>query len=137
MKAITQLGFPRLRRDLDRMFDLWEVDPWAEVREPEWTPMLDLSEADGNVILRAECPGIEPKDLRVSIEEGMLTIEGEKKAELDEKNARMFRRERRYGSFLRRIPLPTSVDPERVKAEFKNGLLTITMPKAAVPAGRG
>ena len=131
MKSMMDLGFPLMRRDLSRLFDeLWDVP--EESRELAWLPRVDVTEANGHFFVRAECPGMEAKDVRLSIEDGVLTLEGEKRAEHEEKDERTYRRERRYGSFLRRIPLPVAVDPAKVKAEFKNGLLTVTLPKSAV-----
>jgi HSP20 family protein len=134
MKAMMELGFPRMRRDLGRLFDeLWDL-PVEESQEMTWMPRLDVVEANGHFLVRAECPGMEAKDVRLSIDDGVLTLEGEKHTEKEEKDERTYRRERRYGSFLRRIPLPTTIDPAKVKAEFKNGLLTITLPKSAAPS---
>jgi HSP20 family protein len=134
MKSMTEFGLPVLRRDFDRLFDdLWEASALTP-REAEWMPKVDVSEANGIVLIRAECPGMDAKDVRLSIDDGVVTLEGEKRTEHEEKDERAFRRERRYGSFLRRIPLPMPVDSAKVKAEFKNGLLTVTLPKSPVAA---
>jgi HSP20 family protein len=79
----------------------------------------------------AEIPGVEAKDIDVSVEDGTLTIRGEKKYEREENEKGRYRMERSYGSFERSIPLPTEVDESKAKAEFKNGVLRLTLPKRA------
>lgn len=116
---------------MDRLFDRlldfeWEALPAFG----EWAPRLDLSETDENLIAKVEIPGMDPKDLEVSLQENMLTIRGEKKREKEEKDVRLHRVERSYGTFTRSAWLPVAVDPKGVKASFKNGLLTVTLPKA-------
>jgi HSP20 family protein len=96
---------------------------------------LDVSETKDSVVVKAEVPGMEPKDIQISLQEQLLTIKGEKQMEKEEKEARYYRAERSYGTFTRSVRLPVAVDGSRVTATFKNGLLTITLPKT--PAAKG
>ena len=93
-------------------------------------PPLDVSETDENIIVKAEVPGIEPKDIDISISGDNLTIKGEKNAEKEEKGKNYHFVERSYGSFSRTIVLPASVKFEQVKAEYNKGILEITLPKS-------
>lgn len=86
-------------------------------------------------MVKAEIPGIEPKEIQVSLQDQVLTIKGEKKQEREEKDEHRYRMERSYGVFARSLQLPVPVDREKVAAKFKNGLLTITLPK--MPVARG
>ena len=88
-----------------------------------------MTETDKEVKVCAEIPGVDAKDIDVSVEDGTLTIKGEKKYEQEEKEKGQYRMERSYGSFERSIPLPTDVDESKAKAEFKKGVLRLTLPK--------
>ena len=95
----------------------------------QWAPSVDIFEHEGNLVLRAELPGIEPKDVDVHVENNVLTLRGERKFE-DEKNGRNYHRvERSYGQFVRSFTLPNDVDRDNVKATFTNGLLEVAIPK--------
>lgn len=123
-----------LRREMDRVFDrLWEGDAFGQMGE--WNPSTDLSETKDALVAKIEVPGIEPKDIHVNLENGVLTIKGEKRQETEKKDEHFYRMERSYGSFVRSIRLPVMVDAAQVSATFKNGLLTITMPKSAEARG--
>lgn len=92
-------------------------------------PSVDVSEDDKAVTVRADLPGMAEKDVDVSLSEGILTIRGEHTEERDEEKSDYHVRERRYGRFHRRIPVGRGIDEDNVKAEFKNGVLTVTLPK--------
>lgn len=93
----------------------------------DWTPVVDIVENDGSFIVRAELPGVAKDDVKVHIDNGILTIKGEKKVECkDEKRHRV---ECLYGSFVRSFTLPQDVDVEKVEAGYKNGILSLTIPK--------
>lgn len=96
----------------------------------DWAPIVNVVETDSEFLIEAELPGIEKNDLRISVEKGMLTIAGHRMHEREEKGKRYHRVERAYGNFLRSFRLPDSVDDQRLGAEFKNGLLTIHLPKS-------
>ena len=94
-----------------------------------WAPPVDIFEKDQNLVIRTEIPGIDKKDLDVRVENGVLTVHGERKrdTEIDEANA--YRLERVYGAFTRSFTLPTTVDGSRVNATYKDGVLQVTVPK--------
>jgi len=96
-----------------------------------WTPVVDVKETDNEIVVTAELAGIDPADVSVTVENGMLTISGEKKEEVesrkDDANYHLY--ERRYGRFERSFTLPRAVISDDVRAEFANGLLTVTLPK--------
>lgn len=124
-----------LRKEMDRLFErAWDSD-FDLPTLGEWTPVLDLSEADDAISVRMEIPGIEPKDIHVTLKDQVLTIRGEKKREVERKDERFYRLERNYGSFVRTLTLPTSVREDKVNATFKNGVLTIQLMKVPEQAG--
>lgn len=103
----------------------------AEVQEfGEWFPEFDLSETKNELIVRAEVPGIDPKDINISLVDNMLTIKGEKKQQMEEKNENYHFIGRGYGAFARAIPLPREVQGDKVKASYKDGILKIVLPKS-------
>jgi len=95
----------------------------------DWRPAVDVAETESDIVVKAEIPGIEPKDVDISITGDTLTLKGEKKEEKESTGKCYHRIESSYGSFKRVINLPASVDVDKVKAEGKNGLLEITLPK--------
>lgn len=103
-----------------------------------WTPTVDILETQNELILKADLPGIELKDIEISVENNTLTLKGERKFEKHEggKSEGYHRIERSYGSFVRYFSLPDSVDTEKVKAEYKNGELNLTIPKKEVAKPR-
>ncbi len=94
-----------------------------------WVPAVDIYETEHNVVLKAELPGVDPKDVEARVEDGTLYLKGERKFENEVKQENLHRVERSYGSFIRSFALPGSVDAEKVSAEYKDGILTLTMPK--------
>ena len=136
MKALAPaVSLTGLKNEMDRLFErLWDGD-YAPVTLGEWMPPLDLSESNESMIVAVDVPGFEPKDIHVTLREGLLTIRGEKKLETERKDDKFYRSERMQGSFTRIVRLPASVDGTKVQATFKNGVLTITMPKVAEAKG--
>src|SRR5262245_62858035 len=123
-------GSPPVDRFLDRF---WGDDmPTTGV----WAPDVDISETQEALTIRAEVPGIEPKELQVTLENGILTLRGEKRQAMEQNNERLYRSERHYGSFTRSLRLPANVDSSKVTATFKNGVLTIVMLKTAEARGK-
>ncbi|MEJ2010391.1 MAG: Hsp20/alpha crystallin family protein [Acidobacteriota bacterium] len=98
-------------------------------RTGAWVPAVDVYETEQNVIVKAELPGIDPKDVEVTVHEGTLYLKGERKYEKEVKEEHYHHVERAYGTFARSFELPASIDEEKVKADFKDGVLTLTMPK--------
>ena len=95
----------------------------------EWAPLVDISEDDQEYRIKAEVPEVRKEDVKVTAEEGTLTIMGERKFEKEEKGKKFHRVERAYGSFVRNFSLPDDADPAKVSAEFKDGLLTVHLTK--------
>ena len=131
-------SLPAVQDELDRAFDRllrnW-MSP-ASLSEFDWNPSVDVSETDDAIIVTAEIPGISPDDIDVSVDENQLVISGEKRQEEEEKEKNYYRMERSYGSFKRIFTLPRSADIDRVSAEQKDGILTITVPKTEVAKGK-
>jgi HSP20 family protein len=95
-----------------------------------WLPACDVFEDRDAVKIVAEVPGVRPEDVKISIENSLLTIRGEKQQQAEETAERVHRYERSYGTFERTFALPTTVDPEKIDATYSHGLLTVTIPKA-------
>lgn len=136
MKALMPgNGLTALRNEMDRLFDrIWEGEV-PERTMGEWSPVLDFSETKENFLMKVEVPGIDPKDIKVSLQDHVLTISGERKREEEAKDERFYRMERSYGTFTRSIRLPMAVDEKKVNAVFKDGILVVSVPKAE--AGKG
>ncbi len=96
----------------------------------DWVPSVDVSETDGDYQIKAEIPDVKKEDVKVTVEDGVLTIQGERMQEKEEKGKKYHRVERSYGSFVRSFTLPDLVDEEKVKAEFKDGVLNLHLPKS-------
>lgn len=123
-----------LRRQMDRMFD--DVTGWNGESQRTWQPAIELQLTEDNVILRAEVPGIEGKDLDIRVTREAVAISGEHRFEKKTEEKGFFRSEFRYGKFQRVIPLPVAVQNEQVKADFTNGILTLTLPKVEAAKNR-
>ncbi|MGA1864143.1 MAG: Hsp20/alpha crystallin family protein [bacterium] len=124
-----------LREEIDNLFDNFfgrakdrEIEGWqgSSMR----SPAVDMEETEKEIIVKAEMPGLDPKDFQISLSENALTIKGEKKEEKEEKKKNYHMVERRYGSFYRSIPLPCPVEGDKVEASYKKGILEVTLPKA-------
>ena len=96
----------------------------------DWMPLADITEDEKEYLIKAELPELKREDVKVTVENGVLTISGERKFEKEEKKRKFHRVERGYGTFVRSFTLPDDADWKRVKAEFKNGLLTVHLPKS-------
>jgi len=94
-----------------------------------WAPAVDIYEHEGNLVLKAELPGIDPKDVDVQVENNVLTLRGERKFDAEVKREEYHRVERAYGTFSRSFTLPNVIDTAKIKAEFKDGLLRVTLPQ--------
>jgi HSP20 family protein len=132
----TPLGW--LRTEIDRLFDdfgrpassIFNFGAFAPV------PALEMTEKDKEYRLTAELPGLKEDDVEISVVDGTLTLSGEKREETERSEGGALLSERRYGAFERRIALPADVDPDKVSAEFRSGVLTITLPKDAKAGDR-
>jgi HSP20 family protein len=97
-----------------------------------WAPAVDILETENELILMADVPGVDLKDIDIQFENGTLTLKGERKFEKDEKNKGFHRLERSYGSFVRYFTVPETVDAEHVRADYQKGVLTVTLPKKEI-----
>jgi HSP20 family protein len=121
--GLVGLGFGRLsslQNELDRLF---------EAPQPAWSPALDVRENKDSYIIRAELPGLKREDIEVSLQDGALVISGERTVEKVEEGVEVHRQERYYGKFQRALTLPEPVAADKVKADYKDGVLTVTLPK--------
>jgi HSP20 family protein len=100
-----------------------------QIAVPEWAPLVDISEDDKEYLIKAELPEVKKEDVKVTAEDGTLTIMGERKFEKEEKGKKYHRIERSYGSFVRNFSFPDDASPSKVSAEFKDGLLTVHLAK--------
>lgn len=115
--------FGELRQRFDQMFR--EMGAGGE---GNWTPSVDVLHKNGNVILRADLPGIKPEEVKVTVEDDVLTVAGEHTEESEEEHGNYMRRERRFGSFSRSMSLPTGVKAEDIESTTENGVLEVTIP---------
>jgi HSP20 family protein len=123
-----------LRREIDRLFDTAFGGETATAR---WAPAVDVREDNKEIALDVELPGIKPENVDISVENGILTLTGEKSVERKEgEEGRYHVVERSYGSFMRSFQLPQGIDENQIKADFHDGVLTIRIPKAALPQPR-
>jgi HSP20 family protein len=139
MSAITLW---RPRRDLlsvgdslDRFFDDWFYRPSRLWLVPSWTEAapLDLYRENGNLVIKAEVPGVPLEDIEITIKDQVLTISGETRSEDQVEEEKYIRRERRYGSFSRSVALPADAEGDKAEAAFEDGVLTVTIPVAEEP----
>lgn len=118
------------RREMDRLFDRFVGEmPRLDLPGMGWTPHLDVTETKESLVIKAELPGLDVKDLDIHISGNTLTLKGEKRQTKEEKDEHHHLVERSYGAFTRTVELPATVAADKVKAVFKNGVLTIALPK--------
>ena len=127
-------------RRVFRDFDLFETGdkPVARLGNPfadfAWMPPVEAFERDHRLTIRVELPGMKKEEIGITFAEGVLTIEGERRLENEEKKNEWYRNERTYGKFVRRVPLPEGVKATEIKANFEGGVLEITVPLPEIPA---
>ncbi|MDQ7858605.1 MAG: Hsp20/alpha crystallin family protein [Armatimonadota bacterium] len=119
-----------MRESMDRLFEDFFSRRPRTAGPLVWQPAVEIAETDNEVIVKAELPGIDPKNVEVSVTGEGLSIKGEAKAETEDRKRNYYRRELRYGMFQRTIALPTEVKSEETKATFRNGILEVRVPKA-------
>ena len=117
----AELG--ELRSRFDRMFDEFSYG-----RERAWTPAIDVVRENGNLVVRAAIPGIKPEEVKIEVEDDILTVSGEHEEHKEEKDKNYVRRERRYGSFSRSMTLPPGVEAKSIKAKTHDGVVEVTIP---------
>ena len=119
----------RLHRELDQTFD-------TVAREATWSPAVDVHEEEQRFVLRADLPGVKPADIEVTADKGVLTLRGERQIEQRDVDGHYSRVERVSGKFVRTFTLPENVQTDAIKAQFKDGVLELTIPKIAKPEPR-
>jgi HSP20 family protein len=125
------------RDRLNRFFgrnEAWDTEGALTVAD--WAPSVDILEKENEILIKAELPGVEAKDVAVTVDNSVLTIKGERHLEKDVKKESYHRMERAYGSFTRSFTLPNTLDATNVRAEYKDGLLTLMLPKKAASKSR-
>jgi HSP20 family protein len=124
----------RMTADMERYFDefpslsRWFPGETRLLHEARWMPRLDMFEKDNKLVVRADLPGMTKDDVKVEVTEDQITLQGERKREIEEEKEGLYRLERSFGSFYRSIPLPEGVRPDDVQATFEKGVLEITAP---------
>ena len=121
-----------LRNRLNTLFDdFFYPDHWFDKGEgvSGWNPVVDIYENDDGIVVKAELPGVKKEDIKVDVEGRYMTLKGERSSENEVKEDKFYRRERSYGRFKRVFTLPVEIDPKAIKAEYKDGVLNITIPK--------
>jgi HSP20 family protein len=120
-----------MRRNMDRLWDsFFERGVRGADEDGEWLPYLDVAETKDEIVVKAEVPGMDAKDIDISLSDGLITIKGEKKQEREEKEEDYHLVERSYGTFTRSIRLPKEVQSDKISASYKNGVLKVTLPKS-------
>jgi HSP20 family protein len=133
MRALAPLkGMATFGPELERLFGrLWDPRwPGYDLEPADWMPKMDVAETADTLTVTLEVPGVEEKEIAVTLDDQMLVIKGEKEEDREEKGGRYHRTERAYGAFTRAVNLPVPVVAETTTARFRNGVLTVTMPKA-------
>ncbi len=120
--------FPNAK-DLNRFFNMGFDDEDSTIATSSWTPAVDIAENDDHFLIEADVPGVDPKDIEVSMENGVLTLRGERESEVKEEKEGYSRVERSHGSFYRRFSLPETADSEHITAKSDKGVLRITVGK--------
>ena len=95
----------------------------------DWNPVVDVYDNEDNIVIKAELPGIDKKDINIDVKDGVLTLKGERSYDNEVKKEKYYRRERSFGKFVRTFQLPADVDPEKIIADYKDGILKIDIPK--------
>ena len=120
------------REEFDRLFERFFSDPWGGEffrSGSAWTPALDVSENENEIIIALEIPGVDPKEMNISVSNNILNIRGEKKEENKDENKNFYYAERRFGSFQRTIELPNNVDADSISAKERSGVIEIAIKK--------
>ena len=101
----------------------------SEFELTNWHPMVDIYDREGEIVIKAELPGLEKKDITIDVKDSVLTLKGERAYDNETKDEKYYRRERAYGKFQRSFTLPAGLDAEKIKADYKDGLLSVEIPK--------
>lgn len=140
MDIIKWLPFREMENLFDRYTKSASWPQWGNqevMTTGDWTPRVDISETDKEFVIKAEIPEVNKEDVKVTVDNGVLTIRGERKQEKEEKNKKFHRVERFFGSFARSFTLPENVDDAKIEASFKDGVLNLLIPKLAEARPKG
>ncbi len=120
-----------LKKEFDRLFNSFFGDEDFDLAPATntWMPSVDISDDKDNYYLTAELPGVDKNNIKITVKDNTLTISGERKEEKEEKDKNFYRREISYGNFIRSFELPDSIDQNKIKANYKDGILKLTIPK--------
>lgn len=129
MSLVSYRPFYSLQREIDRSFE-GMFGEQSQPAERGWYPTVDVAENEDAFLIKAESPGVSPEQVKLSMTNNVLTLYGEKRQEQEHKNQIYYRIERTYGTFQRSFTFPSTVDAEKITASYKDGVLTITLPKA-------
>jgi len=127
---MTLTRWDPFRSLLDLHTNITPVSSFADDAERTWVPQVDIFEKGDDLVIRAEVPGVDRSDIDVHVEDGNLVLRGERKFDTESADGKVYRRERFHGSFSRRFSLPDTVDASHIQAAYKDGVLTVTLPKA-------
>jgi HSP20 family protein len=135
-QPVRELG--TIQNEMNRVFNSFFDTPTPAngTTFRRWIPAMDLVETESSYVLKADLPGLSQSDVNIEVDDNVLTVSGERKAEHEDRKAGYYRVERSYGSFRRSLALPEGVDADAVKATFENGVLEVTVPKPAQQAPR-
>ncbi len=128
-RADTFRDMEDIVRNMQRTLTPWSGKTDESMTLSEWTPSVDIGEDEKEYLVKAELPEVKKEDIKVSVDDGTLSISGERKVEKEEKNMKFHRVERAYGRFERSFTLPDETDSEHITSEYKNGILTVHLPK--------
>ncbi|KPK82502.1 MAG: hypothetical protein AMS25_02075 [Gemmatimonas sp. SM23_52] len=142
---VSESPISRFHEEVDRLFERFFREPFLgesrllpELRSwtTAWSPSLDVKESEDEITVRAELPGVDPKEIDISLHGDVLNISGEKREESEERREGYYDTERRFGSFRRSIALPAEVDQEKISAEYDKGVLTVKLQKSGRTAAK-
>lgn len=128
----------QLQREVNRLFDTnrFSDEETGSLTASDWVPTVDIKEEDDRFVIHADLPGVDPKDIEITMEKGVLTLKGQRASESKEETEKYKRVERVRGTFLRRFSLPDTVDAEKITAKSKDGVLELTVPKGHAAQSR-
>jgi HSP20 family protein len=121
--------FNSVHNEIDRVFDRFRGGEFDTNATQSWLPAVDISEQENSFVIKAELPGVDKKDVKITVQNDVLTIKGEKKQESEKKGENYHRTERSYGSFQRSFTLPATIASEKIDASYDNGVLILNLPK--------
>ena len=134
MNVVKWNPFRELEEMQNRLNSVFNVPQGEKAEEPflfaDWAPAVDIQETNDEYLVKADLPDVKKEDIKIELVNGVLTIEGERKQEKEEKGKKLHRVERQYGQFLRRFTLPEEIDAAKIAAEFKDGVLNVKLPKS-------